>query len=100
MRVELLSGNTYRFFCDFYNFAGALADPSLIKFKIYDAKYQLESEVSVNMVSNKIRTGKYFYDYIIPTEDLDKKFYFEFYGELEGKPSIYRDEFIVKFIKK
>lgn len=97
MRIEQLAGNTVRFYCDFYNFAKAKTDPSLIKFKIYDSKYELLEEISLNLVTSKISTGSYFYNFIVPMEYLNKRFYYEFYAEIEGLPSIYRDEFYVNF---
>ena len=46
--------------------------------------------------SNKIKTGEYYFDYI-PTKS--GKVYYEWYGEIAGKPSIKRDVLTAQFIQ-
>jgi len=86
-------GNTIRFECTFYDFEGNKVDPEMVKIKIYDYKY--------NVIFNgeglkKANTGEYFYDYT--TEMREQKLFYEWYGEIEGKPSLKRGEFMTKFI--
>jgi hypothetical protein len=92
------AGNTVRFSCEFRDFADTLADPSLIKFKIYNQKYEIVQEVSVSSSANKQSTGKYFYDYTIPTQYANQKLIYEWYGEVGGNPSLDRNTFKVMFV--
>jgi hypothetical protein len=76
------AGNTVRLSVEFKTFAGAYADPSSITFKAYNKNNgQIGSTVTLT-VSNKTDTGKYQYDYTIPTGYSSIKV--EFAGLLEG----------------
>lgn len=88
-------GNTVRFECDFYDFNDSLVEPQLIKIVIYNNKYQSIFD-EVLGVNNRKEVGKYFYDYI--TEKKEQKLYYEWYAEIDGKPSLKRGEFITRFI--
>ncbi|UUV46205.1 hypothetical protein [Bacillus phage vB_BanS-Thrax2] len=88
-------GDTVRFECVFYNFEGEKIDPQLIKVIIYDQKYkELKSEVLTSV--NKKDIGEYFYDYTTPKKE--QKLYYEWYGEIDGTPSLRRGSFMTKFI--
>ncbi|MDS7057063.1 hypothetical protein NXG04_07175 [Klebsiella pneumoniae] len=88
-------GDTVRFECVFYNFEGEKIDPQLIKVIIYDQKYkELKSEVLTS--ANKKDIGEYFYDYTTPKKE--QKLYYEWYGEIDGTPSLRRGSFMTKFI--
>jgi hypothetical protein len=86
-------GNTIRFECTFFDFEGNKIDPDVAKIIIYDYRY--------NVVFNgeglkKVGVGEYFYDYT--TEMKEQRLYYEWYGEIDGKPSLKRGEFMTKFI--
>lgn len=85
-------GNTVRLECTFYNFSGALTDPENIKVKIFDYRYNLVSEG----LAIRESIGKYIFDYV--TEPEEQKVFYEWYGEIAGKPSLKREEFVTKFI--
>lgn len=85
-------GTTVRFECSFFNFDGQLIDPETVKVKVYDYKYVVIFEAN----GMKNSQGKYFYDYT--TESKEKKLFYEWYGEIDGKPSLKRGEFSTKFI--
>ena len=88
-------GDTIRFECVFYNFEGEKVDPQLIKVVIYDQKYKvLKTEVLTSV--NKKTIGEYFYDYT--TQPKEQKLYYEWYGEIDGTPSLRRGSFMTKFI--
>lgn len=87
-------GNTVRFECSFYNFDEVKVDPDLIKIVIYDHKYTQLSETVLG-ASNKLDVGEYFFDY--PTEEKEQKLYYEWYGEINGKPSLKRNSFVTQF---
>lgn len=88
-------GNTVRFECKFYDFDGQPINPDTIKIKIYNYKYQQVYMENLNS-NNQIGIGDYFYDYI--TEEKEQKLYYEWYGEINGKPSLKRGVFMTKFI--
>lgn len=85
-------GSTVRLECTFYNFENEIIDPSLVRVKVYDYKYN----VILDEIGTKITTGKYLYDFVIPPKE--QKLIYEWYGEIDGKPSIKRAEFIAKFV--
>jgi len=85
-------GNTVRFECSFFNFNNIKVDPQKIKLIIYDYKYNILFEG----VGIKKDVGEYFYDYT--TEMKEQKLYYEWYGEIDGKPSLKRGEFMTRFI--
>lgn len=86
-------GNTVRFECKFYDFDGNKINPDLVKIVIYNYKYEVIQE---KVVDSSINIGDYFYDYI--TEKKEQRLYYEWYGEINGKPSLKRGEFATRFI--
>lgn len=88
-------GDTVRLECVFYDFNNEKVDPELVKIIIYDAKYNKIFEEILG-INNKTGVGEYFYDYT--TEQKAQRLYYEWYGEINGKPSLKRGEFITKFI--
>lgn len=87
-------GTTVRFEAEFFNFEGSPTVPENVKLKIYDNKYtELSSENGIPVTG---MAGKYFYDYITPKKE--QRLYYEWYAEIEGKPSLKRGEFITKFL--
>lgn len=97
-KTVFLCGNTYRVKATFKDFDGQNVDPNIVKFILYDKKYEKINEYVLNS-SNKISDGVWFYDYEIPMEHIDRKFYYEFYGEIGGKPFINREGFKVEFVQ-
>lgn len=96
MSNTYLSGNTIRIKATFYDFDNQLVNPQIVKFILYDSKYNKIDEYMLSD-SNRVGVGVYFYDYITQVEQKCNKIYYEFYGEIGGKPSINRGEFLVKF---
>jgi hypothetical protein len=96
--ASYLSGDTIRLLCTFKDFAGNLADPTLINVKIYDQTYTLISTNSVDLVNNKTSSGNYFYDYTCPAQYQNKTLYYEWYAEYNGVPSLNRGSFQIVFI--
>jgi hypothetical protein len=90
-----LTGNTVRLEAEFRNLQGQLIDVDFPKLIIYDYKYNKIAEYPLT-ASNKSGTGKYFYNY--ETSESPKKLIYEFYGELDGLPTIDRKMFSTKFI--
>lgn len=93
-----LAGDTVRCKASFSDWDGIAADPDIVKWIIYDSDYTKIEEHTLS-AANKLSAGVYAYDYTIPTSAIGKRFVYEFYGELGGKPSIDRDDFQVRFIK-
>lgn len=85
-------GNTVRLECTFHEFNGSLVDPDNVKITVYDSRYNKIFEGN----GIRIETGKYFFDYT--TEEKEQKCYYEWYGEIEGKPSLKRGEFMTRFV--
>jgi hypothetical protein len=88
-------GNTIRFECNFFDFDDANVDPQLIKLIIYSNKYEIIHE-NILGAGNKVGVGEYFFDYITTKEI--QKYYYEWYGEINGTPSIKRGQFSTVFI--
>lgn len=88
-------GDTVRLQVNFKSFEGFLIDPSDISLKIYDnAKNEVDS-VQITE-ENKIATGQYFYDYVVP-DDIHEYFIFEFRGLHNEKPILARGKVDIKF---
>lgn len=89
---EYQYGNTVRLECSFFDFTGEKTDPSLVKVLIYNERY----EVILEGTGEKVGVGEYLFDYT--TEEKQQRIYYEWYGEIDGKPSLRRGEFITKFV--
>lgn len=87
-----ITGTTVRLHCTFKDFNDEKIDPQIVKVIIYDYKYNIIEE----LVAVKRDIGEYFVDYITPIKS--KSLYYEWYGEIDGMPSIKRDGFTTKFI--
>ena len=88
-------GNTVRLDCVFYGFDGERINPDLVKLILYNSRYEILKEEFMK-TENQRNIGEYFYDYI--TEDKRQTLYYEWYGEMNGKPSLKRGSFITNFI--
>lgn len=86
-------GTTVRFECTFYNFIGEPVEPELVKIVVYDFKYNIIYS-GTGLKSSTV--GQYFYDYT--TMNKEQKMFYEWYGEIDGKPSLKRGEFQTRFI--
>lgn len=98
MMQQYLIGNTLRIVATFYDFDKKLTEPQLVIFKLYDHKYNKTEEIVLG-ANNRISEGVYYYDHIINADVMQNmKFFYEFYGEIGGKPSLNRGSFSTKFI--
>ena len=88
-------GNTVRLECDFFDYTELKIDPQMVKVIIYDAKYNILTSETLGG-ANRRNIGEYFYDYTTPKKE--QKLYYEWYGEIDGKPSLKRGSFITKFL--
>ena len=89
------TGTSVRLTCDFYNFEGLLTNPDTVKITIYDYKYEIIDSISMGS-SNNAGVGKYYYDYL--TDLKESRYIYEWYGEIDGKPSLKRGSFQTRFI--
>jgi len=88
-------GSTVRLQCSFFDFNGEKIDPTIVRIIIYTSRYeQLLSETVGG--ANRTDIGVYHYDYT--TEKKDQRLYYEWYGEIDGKPSLKRGSFMTKFM--
>lgn len=97
MNKYYLMGNTLRIIARFRDFDNKLTDPQLVKFILYDHRYN-KIEEHVLSDANRIEKGIYFYDYVINNDNKSRTYYYEFYGEIGGKPSLNRGSFRARFI--
>ena len=95
MSVFIQAGNTVRFTCKFYDPSGNLTTPTSIKLTLYDYQYNKLSEFPLTD-ANRIEMGLYFFDYTTPNEE--KKYIYEWYGMVNGFPSIKRETFTTFFL--
>jgi hypothetical protein len=95
--ITVIAGTAIRIINTFYNFKGEQQDPQIVRFKIYDRRYTLLEDFTLTD-GNKLEEGKYFYDYITPTEP-NQRFIVEFYGEIAGNPTIERQQIYTTFLR-
>ncbi|MGD6876746.1 hypothetical protein [Bacillus infantis] len=86
------AGTTVRLHCTFYDFDNEKVDPSLLKVLIRNYQQQIVEQLT----PTKKITGEYYLDYITPNKP--QTVYYEWYGEIDGLPSIKRDGFVTKFM--
>lgn len=86
-------GNTVRFECKFYDFDNNKVNPDVAKLIVYNYKYEIIHE---KLVDGGVNLGEYSFDYV--TENKAQRLYYEWYGEINGKPSLKRGEFATRFI--
>lgn len=92
-----LSGQTIHFRNDFYNFQDQLTDPSSIKLKIMDARYEPIHEFNLD-ASNRLETGKYSFYFTTPVSTKTLRYYYEWNGIINATVSIERGSFVTKFV--
>lgn len=85
-------GNTVRLECAFHDFEGKKVDPQIVKVIIYN---HLHKKIHEGVGTRK-GVGEYYYDYT--TEGKQGRVIYEWYGEIDGKASLKREQFVVKFI--
>jgi hypothetical protein len=85
-------GTTVRLNCTFKDFNNENIDPQIVRVIIYNYKYDLLE----TLTATKKAIGEYFLDYKTPNKS--QTFYYEWYGEIDGMPSIIRSGFITKFM--
>jgi len=90
-----LTGTTIRFIGEFRDFDGNLIDITFPKVTIYNQRYTVMEEHQLND-SNKLETGKYFFDYV--SDEKAQRIIYEFYGEIDGSPALDRKSFVTRFI--
>lgn len=100
IEVKLMSvyetGNTVTLQGSFYHQdTDILMDPDEVKLKVYNSDYKQIDEVLLG-ASNKISTGVYEYKYTFEQKGI---FYYEFYGLINGLPSLNRKKIEIKFIE-
>jgi hypothetical protein len=92
-------GDTIRLKASFYNWNGNLVDPEEITVSFFDSnKSRIGEEVPLNLTAAKESAGIYHYDYIVPSGH--SRIYFEFKGEIDGKPSVERGELRPVWLEK
>ncbi|MFA5130419.1 MAG: hypothetical protein WC477_05940 [Patescibacteria group bacterium] len=82
------TGDTIRLKCSFYNFAGALANPTGVALKIYDGKRTVITAVASADLTLE-GTGIIYYDWTVISTNFDP-IVFEYSGSLEGSPILGR----------
>ena len=90
------AGNTIRLQCIFEDFDGNRVNPTNVKIILYDNKYQKLQELVLSS-GYRIGTGVYIYNYIT-SSDLEQRIVYEWYGEINGLPSLKRSSFRTAFI--
>jgi hypothetical protein len=88
LEVELLPliGNTVRLKAEFRDFDGNLFSPNNVRLRLYDGRKQ---QIGEDIPLTPIAEGRYEYDYVL-SEGVLARVYYEFIGELEGKPILGR----------
>lgn len=97
MMIKVLSGNTIRFECTFYDFENSPVDPTEVKVIVYDKTYTRIVDVLLGE-ANKIDVGKYYYNFVVPESNSTTMYIFEFYGRINDAPAIAREQIMAEFI--
>lgn len=87
-------GNTVRLIAQFKDWDGNPVDPVLIKVVFYDTQFKKISEHSIGP-ANRLDTGSYYFDYV---PDTVGTFFYEWYAEIDGLPSLKRASLTVRRI--
>lgn len=99
MSVQL--GNGVRFDVEFYqewgDVDGPLITPTVVKFRVYDARYKMIEEIIIGPAS-MIEEGRFFCYWVPPADSRSDKYVIEWYGEISGLPSLKRTVLSTKFI--
>ena len=90
------AGNTIRLKCIFEDFDGNRVNPSNVKIILYDNKYQKLQESFLSS-GYRVGTGEYVYNYIT-SSDSEQRIVYEWFGEINGLPSLKRSTFRTVFI--
>jgi hypothetical protein len=90
------TGNTVQLRATFKDIDGVAKDPSLPSVKVYDRNFNKIFDFPLG-AGNRTKMGEYFVNYTIPYGEVKTTYYYEFYGELEGTPSLNRGSFVAKF---
>jgi hypothetical protein len=93
MSTDYLVGNAMRMEAEFRNWDNnqSLVDPSVIKLIIYDIQFTIIHEFSLGG-QNRISEGTYYYLFTPQKEGI---FFYEWYVDIDGIPSLTREEFSV-----
>jgi len=92
------TGDTIKITGEFRNFGEVLVDPTNIQLKVYDESYTIVDTVTL---VNRESVGIFTVLYTIPaltTSVMHRPYVFEWYAEIEGNISIYRERINVGFI--
>lgn len=94
---EFLGGDTLKIIGRFRSFDEVLVDPTNIKIKIYNSRFELIDTVEGPSII-KESVGVYYTEYVLPDTTRDVDLIFEWYGIINAKPSIDRVRVLVKFV--
>lgn len=87
-----VADSTVKIVGEFYNYEEQLIEPQNIKLIIYNEKWEKQEEFIMGL-SNKIKDGSYFLEYLLPSRP--QKLYYEWNAIIDGSTSISRDTIIV-----
>lgn len=91
--MKYFIGNTLRLEATFNDWDNQtlLTDPTLIKLVIYDIRFTKLAEYVLSE-QNRLSLGKYYYFY---TPSSVGTYYYEWYADIDGMPSLDRNQFII-----
>jgi hypothetical protein len=89
------SGTTVRLTCTFYDFADEVVRPTIVILRLYNYKQERIEEFNIDP-STQHPDGHFYYDYITPVKP--GTFHYEWWGEIDGKPSLLRDSVTTQFV--
>lgn len=90
------SGNRVKLTASFEDDLGEYKDPAIIRLIIYNYKYEIVEQFNIGD-ANRLGVGEYFYDYVT-NQNKNEKIFYEWYGEMDGTPTLRRGSFLTKFI--
>lgn len=89
--ITPVSGSTVRLSSKFTDFKGDVVTPQLVRLVIYNYKYVVLEE---HTVSTKNDQNEYIHNFITNAKPMT--YIVEWYGEIDGYPSIHRESFITR----
>lgn len=96
-RYEFLGGDTIKITGKFKDYDETLVDPTDLQLKVYNGKFNLVDTVSgANIIKDYV--GVFHTEYKLPDVSQPWELIFEWYGLVQGKPSLERIRVLVKFV--
>lgn len=91
LNKTITAGSTVRLSSSFVDFDNNPVNPQVVKVSIYNYRYEKDEE---KLITLKNESGEYVHNFV--TDIKPRTYIVEWYGEIDGHPSIHRENFSTK----